>query len=479
MRAIILAAGQPSFTASPISNLRLESEFLLDVQISCLRNGGVEEVTLVAGYRAVEVRRADIDIRINPRWQSRGSASSLAAVRDLLDGSDDLMLLYGDTLFEPWVVRSLAEASHPLSVVCLIERFNRDLGQYREFAEIEDGTLKRVGPAADGHGVRGVFSGMCLVRKHKAAALRSALDELNDDSGALHLGDLFNRMLRRGVDVNPVIVERGWAELSSEAGYREALADRILLERVIQIHTDWTQRAERYDKLDWVNNDSLLSAITRLAREVGASRVLDVGTGSGKVLLAVRDTLGAGEYWGVDSSQAMLDKVASREHLTLRLCAAEKLEGVPDRHFDLVTARMVFHHVNDTASAVRSVHRVLAEGGCFALCEGVPPSLRTVRWYTEMFRYKEDRKTLTEVDLINLLVQGGFSDVCTRTIIMRDASLNNWIDNAGIPGPNVQIIKDMHFNAPPHVREDYDMRMVDGDCLMTWKFALTFGFKRR
>ena len=478
MKAIILAAGRPSFTSLPISNLDLEGQQLLDIQISCLREGGVQDIVLVTGYRAQDVRRADIGIRVNSEWERSGSLGSLALARDLFDGSDDVLVLYGDTLFEPWVVRSLAEASGTVAALCLIERFNRDLGQYREFAEIEDGALRRVGAASDGHAVRSVFTGMCLVRRTKASALAGYLVELARQEKALHLGALFNLMLQRGVDVSAVLAERGWAELSSEAGYREALEDRILLERVIQIHVDWGQRAKRYDQLDWVNNDALLAAMVKVARDANPRRVLDVGTGSGKVLLGLRDAQGAGEFWGLDSSQEMLERIPSRDNLTLRLGDAETLEGIPDGHFDLVTARMVFHHINDTVRAARSVHRVLAGGGCFALCEGVPPSLRTVKWYTEMFRYKEDRKTLTEVDLINLMVSAGFTDVYTRTVIMRNASLNNWIDNSGIPQRNVDIIKQMHHDAPGYVREDYEMRFENGDCLMTWRFALTVGFKR-
>ena len=47
-----------------------------------------------------------------------------------------------------------------------------------------------------------------------------------------------------------------------------------------------------------------------------------------------------------------------------------------------------------------NIFRILNKGGIFVICEGSPPTIRTIKWYTEMFRYKEDRKTLTEVDLI-------------------------------------------------------------------------------
>lgn len=478
MKAIILAAGRPNFTSEPISNLYLEGQSLLDIQVSCLRDGSVQDIVLITGHAASEVRRADIEIRVNRDWEGAGSLHSLALACDVLDGSDDVLLLYGDTLFEPWAIRSLDEAGHAIGALCLVERSNRDLELYREFAQIENGELQRVGPAPEGHALRTVFTGMCLVRRNKAAAVAGYLQELASLDRSLHLGALFNLLLRRGLDIGAVLVERGWAELSSEAGYREALKDCILLERVIQIHVDWDQRAKRYDKLDWVNDDALLAAMVKVAREVNPRRVLDVGTGSGKVLLGLRDAQGQGEFWGLDSSQAMLDRIPSRENLTLRIGDAETLEGIPDAHFDLVTARMVFHHVSDTLRAARSVRRVLNEGGCFALCEGVPPSLRTVNWYTEMFRFKEDRKTLTEVDLINLMVSAGFSGVYTRTIIMRNASLNNWIDNSGIPQQNIDIVKQMHHDAPAHVRDDYEMRFENGDCLMTWRFALTVGCKR-
>ncbi len=477
MRAILLSAAKPSFSSSPISELTIEDLALLDIQVSCLRSGGVSDITVVSGYQSEQVARADLNIIINPDWAKTGSSGSLNSAAERLDGSDDVLLIYGDTLFEPWVIHSLSDAKKSISALCLIDRSNHDLEQYREFAELEDGTIHRIGSPIEGHGVRSVFTGMCLIDKSKANVVREHLSQLVNSNKEAHIGELFNQMLAGGIEVHPVLIERGWAELSNETSYQQALSNHTLLETVIQLHTDWAQRAQGYDKLDWVNNDALLSGITKIAKETNPTRVLDVGTGSGKVLLAIRDTLGDGEFWGIDSSQAMLDKIPAADDLTLKISDAETLENIPDSWFNLVTARMVFHHIGNIPKAVQSIRRVLQQGGRFVICEGVPPTLRTIEWYTEMFRYKEDRNTLTEVDLINMLIRGGFEDIQTRTVVMRRASLNNWLDNSGIPQTNIDIIKKMHFDAPKHVQEDYDMVFEDNDCLMTWKFTFAIGRK--
>lgn len=51
----------------------------------------------------------------------------------------------------------------------------------------------------------------------------------------------------------------------------------------------------------------------------------------GKVLLALKDVLRRGEFWGIDNSLEMLDKVPRKDDLVLKTCSAEILEDVPDK----------------------------------------------------------------------------------------------------------------------------------------------------
>lgn len=476
MKAIILAAGKASVSEQPICNIDISGHRLLDIQVAVLRSVGVDTIVVVTGYGAETIQRADVEKVLNPDWKSTASAASLACAIPHMSNDEDLIVVYGDTVFAPDAVEALLHSPGEVAALCLLDRQDRDVGQFREYAHVANGRLQHVSTTEVDGAVRTVFTSLVRIKADKVTAIRSHLAQ-GLFSQAEHLGQFFTVLIHHGLDVTPVIVEAGWLEVGNSEQYKSLLADLPFLGTVLPVHVDWQSRAKRYNELDWVNNDELLSAITRVARSHDADRVLDVGTGTGKVLMAMQAVLGKGEFWGVDSSQAMLDKIPPEHGFMLRCDDAHTLSGLPENYFDLVTARMVFHHIQNTQQALSSITRVMRPGGTFTICEGVPPSLRTANWYTEMFRYKEDRKTLTEVDLIEMMVRAGFTDVSTSSIVVKNASLNNWIDNSGISEENIRKIKELHFEAPEHVKEDYDMEFSHDDCLMTWRFAVTTGRK--
>jgi ubiquinone/menaquinone biosynthesis C-methylase UbiE/choline kinase len=477
MKAIILAAGKPSFGENPICNTLVQGVCLLDIQVSCLQKLGFKQIVLVAGYKYLEIQRADIEIRYNKEWEQSGCLSSLRSVGDLFDGKDDTLIMYGDTIFEPFIIHELINSKSNLTANCFIDRSGKDLSIFREFAIIENDLIKKIVPIPEHDGLRTVFCGSIFLKKTKTGLIKKHLN-INSDNVSGNLGDLLNQIIGNGVDVTPVITDKGWCEIRTLEKYKNALDDIPFIKSIIQHHTDWTERARKYDKLDWVNNDALLFTIAGLVDQNATKSVLDIGVGTGKVLSAIKSVLENGEFWGVDSSSAMLDRIRGKDDFKLVCENAEVLREIPNDYFDLVTARMVFHHIQNPEKAVNSINRVMKKEGAFILCEGTPPTVRTIEWYREMFRYKEDRKTITEMDIIEYLINGGFADIKTHTVVMRNCSLNNWLDNSGVDQKNIDIIKQMHFEAPEYVKKDYNMRFKDGDCFMTWKFAVTKGIKK-
>lgn len=462
MKAIILSANAPAFSPEPIFNLQVGNHQLIDLQISILRNAGIENINVVIGHGAETFHRADVVTFINPKWETTGSAGSLSMA--LIEGDDDVLVVYGDTVFEPRIVTDLLKAREDFVACCLID----EKSVFNEKAIIETGCIRHIGADPDSFFV---FTGLMLIRRSKLKYVRSKIDPEQ------HIGNLINSMIEDGENIIGHIVNTGWMELRTKNALAQVEKNAAFLTRIVQIHTDWTQRAKKYDQLDWVNRDVLLNGIMEVIQTLPVGTALDVGTGTGKVMRTIKAWDRSIECWGVDYSEAMLERIKEKEFFKLKVANAEDLRDIPSDYFDLVTARMVFHHVNDVGKAAQEIRRVLKKGGCFILCEGNPPSLRTIKWYTEMFRYKEDRNTLTEVDLINILINARFERITTRTIVMNDCSLNNWLDNSGIPQENIDIIKKMHYEADASVKEDYKMTFINGDCLMEWKFSITFGFK--
>lgn len=94
----------------------------------------------------------------------------------------------------------------------------------------------------------------------------------------------------------------------------------------------------------------------------GASRVLEVGCGTGNYITAVEMSAGC-ECWGIDRAPEMLAQAMARSRsIGFEHCSAEQLHFLPD-FFDLVFWVDVIHHVTDHRAYFAEAHRVLRSGG--------------------------------------------------------------------------------------------------------------------
>lgn len=103
--------------------------------------------------------------------------------------------------------------------------------------------------------------------------------------------------------------------------------------------------------------------LASLLRLSASSSVLDVGTGSGAVSAAVRDSLGARVIVGTDMAVSML-RIA-RDHVPGVLFVASTLPALPFRRcaFDAATLGFVLSHIGDITGALQEIRRVLKPRG--------------------------------------------------------------------------------------------------------------------
>ena len=151
-----------------------------------------------------------------------------------------------------------------------------------------------------------------------------------------------------------------------EADRRQAA--RVLAERARIASESFRQKGADWDEMRALDlparavEDALLGLIPGGT----AGRLLDIGTGTGRVLelLAPR----VRQALGVDASKAMLALARARlsgpglAHCAVRLADMYRLP-LADRSFDTVVLQMVLHHAEDPAGAVREAVRVLTPNG--------------------------------------------------------------------------------------------------------------------
>ena len=227
----------------------------------------------------------------------------------------------------------------------------------------------------------------------------------------------------------------------------------------------WNIRSANYDKLFWTKDKSYLDAIIECADLEKRHMVLDVGTGTGMVANLVRKHVR--HVVAIDISDSMLTKGKWSGISVIKWDVGNYLfaQGL----FDRVFARMVFHHILDNLDrAILRCFDVLKEKGKIIIAEGVPPSddEEVIEWYTEMFKYKEKRRTFTPSLLKFYLEKNGFKNVKTNIHIMENFSVNNWLENSGLPKKKQAKIYQMHLDADQKIKDVYNMRIVNGECLI-------------
>lgn len=145
-------------------------------------------------------------------------------------------------------------------------------------------------------------------------------------------------------------------------------AARTLAERARQASESFRRKGADWDEMRALDlpAGAVEAALLGLLAPAGLGRLLDIGTGTGRLLKVLAPRISAG--LGVDASRAMLALARARlarpglTHCAVRLADMYRLP-LPDGGFDLVVMQMVLHYAEDPAAALAEAARMLHPGG--------------------------------------------------------------------------------------------------------------------
>lgn len=237
MRGIILAAGKGSRlngTAgeSPKCLVKVGGETLIDRQIRALRRAGIDDIAVVVGCEAEQVRRScghGITYVENSRYAQTNSMYSLWMARPLL--FEGFVVLNCDVLFHPVLLNDLISAQHENALlIAYREADQAPFGDEEMKVQVRCGRVREISKQMDPDDADGENLGVVKFGAAGAAELVSIMDRLIAAGG---LRDWAPRAFREFAQTRPLhaVGTRGfpWIEIDFPEDYQRAVREVLPL----------------------------------------------------------------------------------------------------------------------------------------------------------------------------------------------------------------------------------------------------------
>ncbi len=231
MKLVILAAGEgtrlrPLTDNIPKCMVPLDGMPLLERQIKTAREVDITDIHVVCGYRSDVIDYPGITKHFNEAYASTNMVSSLFCAED--EFNDDIIVGYGDIVYEPDVIQSLMESPAQVSVV--VDRLWKDYWSARMSDPLKDaetlklsanGNILELGKKPDSFDdIEGQYIGLIKFRKDSLPAIMEFYHSL--DKGKLYEERTVDQMYMttflqliadRLMPIKAVMVDNGWMEI--------------------------------------------------------------------------------------------------------------------------------------------------------------------------------------------------------------------------------------------------------------------------
>ena len=200
---------------------------MLRRQVDKFKKQGVNDITVVAGYRSDAIDVQGAKILLNENWETTGELASLASAME--NFTSDTVIIYGDLLFRSYMLHNLLDWDAELLVAVDSSELSNVIGNANDLAYCsapdnramyqQKVSLDQVTSQAghDGRRADGRWIGMMRVSGRGCEYLRSALTTLkaSKDFDTLGIPDLLNQLIADSNAPQVQYVNGHWMDINN------------------------------------------------------------------------------------------------------------------------------------------------------------------------------------------------------------------------------------------------------------------------
>ena len=244
-KALIIAAGLGSRLKKHTENLPkcmldFGGKTLLQRQLEAYKNSGVENISLIRGYKKEKIKYKGIKYFENTDYRNNNILNSIFYAEKVINGN--IIISYSDILFDTSVVQRTLESNHDISVVVDIDwrgyyvgRKDHPISEAENVIFNSNNEVEKIGKINTGNQeVHGEFIGMIKLTDHGAQIFKEHFHRLKKIYWnkpfqrakifqKAYLTDFIQELVDIGIKVHCVIIESGWKEIDTVEDYKKAL----------------------------------------------------------------------------------------------------------------------------------------------------------------------------------------------------------------------------------------------------------------
>ena len=199
-KTLIVAAGLGSRLKSHTENtpkcmLDFGGKTLLERQLSSYKKCGIEDISLVRGYKKSKINYKGIKYYDNDDYKNNNILNSIFYAEEEIN--NNIIISYSDILFEPFIVQRTIDSDHDISVVVDID--------WKDYY-----INRKEHPLSEAENV--IFNSNKPFQRAKTFQ-------------KAYLTDMVQELVDSGIKVHCIVIKRGWKEIDTVEDYKKALTD--------------------------------------------------------------------------------------------------------------------------------------------------------------------------------------------------------------------------------------------------------------